>query len=156
LKLESLKRLQNDGIKRLILRVLRKMESGSCRQSSLVKHICSLTDVTTLRGKPRQDFETKVNHAVGALLREKPPKFERPNKSSDLVRLTKRRKRRASPPKVATQSKNNIVSMDAGRDRALPRLEVYLVCAECGTRTLANLDAVDLVCRKCHTALKAS
>jgi hypothetical protein len=87
-KLNRLRNSSHSQTKRLVLRALRDRDSGGCHQSSLVKYICSLTEVTSLRGNARKDFEAKVNKAVGALLREKRPKIER-SKSSDYLRLVR-------------------------------------------------------------------
>ena len=89
MELERLKRLTHSQVKNIVLRALRSQDSGGCHQANLLKLICSVAEVNSLRGQPRKDFEAKVNKAVGALLREGKPKITKPN-NGDWIRLARK------------------------------------------------------------------
>ena len=97
MKLRTLKSLKHDRLKELVSKALKMQPLGSCHQSTIITKICSVAEVTTLRGRPRTEFEGRVNKAISALLRENPPKLVRPNSKSDFIRLTK-------PPKLWTSA----------------------------------------------------
>jgi hypothetical protein len=86
-KLDTLKNAKHETIKNWIVQVLRDTESGRSNQDTLVRKICSMRGVSTLRGTPRTDFAAKVNKAIGAMLREKPPRIERCGAGLRSIRL---------------------------------------------------------------------
>lgn len=86
-RLDTLKNAHHDTVKSWVLRALRRQPSGRCSQHTLVHKICSMHGVSSLRGRPREDFVAKVNKAVSALLREKPPRIERVPGGSSHIRL---------------------------------------------------------------------
>jgi hypothetical protein len=69
MELDRFKHSTHEQIKKWIVAALKETESHSCQQQNLVKRICSLKGISTLRGQPRKDFEHKVNKAIGAMKR---------------------------------------------------------------------------------------
>ena len=86
-KLDTLKNAKHESVKSWIVQALRSTESGRSSQDTIVKKICSMRGISTLRGTPRADFAAKVNKAIGAMLREKPPKIERCGAGNRAIRL---------------------------------------------------------------------
>lgn len=86
-KLDTLKNAKHESVKTWILQALRSTESGRSSQDTIVRKICSIRGVSTLRGTPRADFAAKVNKAIGAMLREKRPKIERCGAGNRAIRL---------------------------------------------------------------------
>ena len=86
-KLDKLKHCKHEVLKELVIKALRNTESGRCSQETVVKKICQIRGVQTLRGKPRGEFTVKVNRAISALLRENPPRIERCGSGNRWIRL---------------------------------------------------------------------
>lgn len=93
-QLETVRNARHDTVKSWVLKALSQTASGRSSQHTLVSKICSMHGVTSLRGTPRLDFQSKVNKAVSALLREKPPRIQRVGSGEEYVKLTQRKRRR--------------------------------------------------------------
>ena len=90
--LNNLKRASHEDLKKWIIQALEKLPSKSCQQYTLVSKICALKNVSTLRGRPRLEFEKKVDKAVRALLRKREiPFLVRPKSKSPYIKLIKRK-----------------------------------------------------------------
>lgn len=91
LQLEDLDALSHDDLRRALVTVLRGCPNGSCTRKSLVTRVAAgHFGVTTLRGARRDNFEERLNRALGYMQNRKPPLVQIYKSTNERVRLLPR------------------------------------------------------------------
>ncbi|MEK9502736.1 hypothetical protein WI372_17200 [Gemmatimonadota bacterium DH-20] len=68
--------IEQERLKRAIVRVLERAPNRSHLKKTLVRSICQELSISHLRGTRRDRFQKMVNRAVGDLKRTKPPRIK--------------------------------------------------------------------------------